>query len=444
MSTIEQALAKKRAAAKQNKDKKQELEAVPKSAVSAKTKPSAEQAKQKLASNNNAEQAKKEEQKITLEKAKLEQAKKELEAAKAAQTQKELQAAKAEQARIELETKKVEQARITLEQAQLQQAEIDLEVAKVEQARKELDIAKAKQAKQELAAEQADIARKISVQEQAEKNKQATAAKKSQQVKDEIAATKKQEGGKGKLYFDINLQKLEQNDFLIHHQKQRSLKEEFRQIKRKLLNNAFGAVSKTLDHPNLIMVTSALANEGKTYISINLALSIALEQDKTVLLVDADILKPSVLNEFGLRSKPGLIEYLLGNIEDAGDIIYQTNIDNLKIVPAGKPHHLSNELLASERMATLANELANRYPDRVVVFDSPPILGVTETPVLARLMGQALIAVEENKTSMLDVKNASSLLHDELAKGLVLNKALNSNKEIYGYYGYGYGSQPSD
>lgn len=443
MSTIEQALAKKRAAAKLNKDKKQELEAVPKTPLkaNAKTK-SAEQAKQQLAGtqhNNNIEQ-----EKIARETAKLEQAKKDLDAAKAEQTRKEVAAAKAEYARIELETAKIEQARIELERSQKQQVEKDLEVAKTEQARKKLDLARAEQDKKELAAEQVDIARRISEQAKAEQARQETAKERSQQVKDEVAATKQQEGGKGKLYFDINLQKLEQNDFLLQHQKQRSLKEEFRQIKRKLLNNAFGPVSKTLDNPNLIMVTSALPNEGKTYISINLALSIALEQDKTVLLVDADILKPSVLNEFGLRSKPGLIEYLLGSIEDAGDIIYQTNIDNLKIVPAGKPHHLSNELLASERMATLANELANRYPDRVVVFDSPPLLGVTETPVLARLMGQALIAVEENKTSLLDVKNASALLHDELAKGLVLNKALNSNKEIYGYYGYGYGSQPSD
>ncbi|WP_068544432.1 XrtA-associated tyrosine autokinase [Thalassotalea crassostreae] len=244
-----------------------------------------------------------------------------------------------------------------------------------------------------------------------------------------------------KKFLDIDLAELERKQFIVPEvsNKRNKLNEEFRQIKRKLINNAFGPVSKTLDFPNLIMVTSALPNEGKTFISINLALSIALEQDKTVLLVDADILKPSILRECGLTSKPGLIEYLLGGIDNAGDIIYQTNIDKLKIIPAGKPHHLSNELLASERMATLAKELSTRYPDRIVIFDSPPILGVTETPVLARLMGQALIAVEENKTSLQHVESAASLLHEELATGLVLNKSLNSQKETYGYYGYGYG-----
>ncbi|WNC68470.1 XrtA-associated tyrosine autokinase [Thalassotalea nanhaiensis] len=244
-------------------------------------------------------------------------------------------------------------------------------------------------------------------------------------------------------YFEIDTQKLSNNDFIIQdiEDSKQTLIAEFRQIKRKLLNNAFGAVAKTLQNPNLIMITSPKANEGKTFIALNLALSIAQEQDKTVLLIDADVLRPSVLNECGVKSKPGLIEYLLNDSKDIRDIIYHTNIDNLKIIPAGTPHHLSNELLASERMAKLAQELSSRYPDRVVIFDSPPLLGISETSVLAQLMGQALIAVEENRTSLHDVQQASALLHDELAKGLVLNKAFHAQKELYGYYGYGYGKR---
>ena len=247
----------------------------------------------------------------------------------------------------------------------------------------------------------------------------------------------------------IDLERLAFHDFIVNQNinEQRILKEEFRQIKRKLINNAFGVVAKTLTHSNLIMITSARPNEGKTFVSINLALSIALEQDKTVLLVDADVLKPSVLKEFGCEPQTGLIEYLLDNEVGVGDIIYNTNINNLKVIPAGTPHHLSNELLASERMVKLAEELSSRYPDRIVIFDSPPLLGVNETPVLAQLMGQALITVEENKTAVSDLNNASKLLSDELAKGVVLNKAYNSRKEIYGYYGYsgyGYGQESSD
>lgn len=221
------------------------------------------------------------------------------------------------------------------------------------------------------------------------------------------------------------------------------IQEEFRHIKRKLLNNAFGPAAKTLKHSNLIMVTSSNANEGKTFISINLALSIALEQEKTVLLVDADVLRPSIHRELEFESKQGLLEYLLDDVTSLSNVIYNTNVANLKIIPAGKPHHLTNELLASTKMATLAQELAQRYPDRIVIFDCPPILGVTETPVLSSLVGQALVVVEESKTKLEDVKKAVSQLHEDIAIGFVMNKTVRSKKDEYGYYGYGYGKKHS-
>ncbi|MDN3652432.1 XrtA-associated tyrosine autokinase [Thalassotalea ponticola] len=239
----------------------------------------------------------------------------------------------------------------------------------------------------------------------------------------------------------VNEALLSQKNFIVGNELegQRALKEEFRQIKRKVLNNAFGPARKTLDTPNMVMITSAKPNEGKTFVSINLALSIALEQDKTVLLVDADVLKPSILRELGVKPKAGLIDYLTGDIDDIGEIIYRTNINKLSIMPAGKSHHLANELLASERMAKMTKELSQRYADRIVIFDSPPLLGINETSILSNLMGQALITVEENQTNLNDVKHANHLLRAELAKGLVLNKALYSHKNSYGYYGYGYG-----
>jgi len=234
---------------------------------------------------------------------------------------------------------------------------------------------------------------------------------------------------------------LEKRGFLIDNGTRKSIKDEFRQIKRKLIGNAFGAASKTLKHSNLVMVSSSKPNEGKTFISINLALSIALEQDKTVLLIDADVLRPSVNRELGFGNIPGLVEYLLGKKNDISEILYSTNIDKLKIIPAGEPHHLSNELLASDRMEALATELAERYPDRIVIFDCPPLIGVTETLVLANLMGQALVVVEESKTQIADIKAATENLNEDLALGLVLNKAIRSHKDMYGYYGYGYGTK---
>jgi protein-tyrosine kinase len=232
---------------------------------------------------------------------------------------------------------------------------------------------------------------------------------------------------------------LAERGYLIDNGTRKNIKDEFRKIKRILLNNAFGKAAKTLHHSNLIMVSSAKPNEGKTFVAINLALSIALEQDKTVLLVDADVLRPSVMRELGIEEQLGMIDYLLGKTEQVSDIIYNTDINKLKLIPAGKLHHLSNELLASEKMATFANELANRYPDRIVIFDCPPLIGVTETLVLANLMGQALIVVEESKTSIVDIQAATEHLNENLALGLVLNKAIRSHKDLYGYYGYGYG-----
>lgn len=236
----------------------------------------------------------------------------------------------------------------------------------------------------------------------------------------------------------IDKEDLEERGFLIDNGVRKSIKDEFRQIKRKLLNNAFGAASRTLNNPNLVMISSSKPNEGKTFVSINLALSIALEKDKTVLLIDADVLRPSVNRELGIGQEPGLIEYLLSDDKDIGEFIYKTNIDKLNIIPAGIPHHLSNELLASDRMIALAQELANRYPDRIVLFDCPPLIGVTETNVLSGFMGQALIVVEESSTPIADVNKATEHLDEDLALGIVINKAIRSHKDMYGYYGYGY------
>jgi len=249
-------------------------------------------------------------------------------------------------------------------------------------------------------------------------------------------------------YFELDKENLDERGFLIDtgtrksiKDELRSIKDELRQIKRKLLSNAFGPASKTLDRSNLIMISSSKPNEGKTFISINLALSIALEQDKTVLLIDADVLRPSINRELGIPQTAGLIEYLLGKKSDISEIMYSTNIDKLKVIPAGEPHHLSNELLASDKMGALANELAERYPDRIVIFDCPPLIGVTETLVLANLMGQALVVAEESKTLLADVQEATKHLSEDLALGLVLNKAIKSHRDMYGYYGYGYGTE---
>lgn len=243
---------------------------------------------------------------------------------------------------------------------------------------------------------------------------------------------------------DMIVLELDGDAFVSSSTKRTKINEEFRTIKRKVLNNAFGPLAKTLNNPNIIMVTSSNPNEGKTYNAINLALSIALEQDKTVLLVDADVLRPNVMRTLNQKMPNGLMEYLLGEVSDVSEVIYHTNIDTLRIIPAGKTHHLSTELLASEKMLETVQEFATRYQDRVVIFDTPPMLGVNETAILANLAGQAIIVVEEGRTKLTDVQTALEALNPDMAKGFIVNKAQRSKREEYGYGYYSMGPKEKD
>ena len=236
----------------------------------------------------------------------------------------------------------------------------------------------------------------------------------------------------------LDLDSLEEKGHVSIRSRRSQINEEYREIKRKLLANAFGAISSTLHNSNIIMVTSGRPSEGKTFTASNLALSIAAEQDKTVLLVDADVLKPNVLNTLQLEKRPGLMEYLTGDVDDVADVIYPTNIDKLKIIPAGKSHHLSTELLASQKMHETVDEFANRYADRVVIFDTPPLIGINESAILANFAGQAVVVTEEGKSKIADVRHAVERLNPDMAIGFVVNKSVNNDADGTGYYGYYY------
>lgn len=247
---------------------------------------------------------------------------------------------------------------------------------------------------------------------------------------------KSQIGPQEKKKLEIDTYALESRGMVSVSGKKTLINEEFREIKRALLSNCFGAISKTLKNSNIIMVSSARPSEGKTFNAINLALSIASEQDKTVLLVDADVLRPNVLKTLRVREEKGLMEYLNGEVDSIADVIYHTSIEKLKIIPAGKTHSLSTELLASQKMHDTVDEFANRYPDRVVVIDSPPLIGITESAVLANFAGQAVVVVEENRSRMNDIQEATKRLNSEMAIGFVVNKSVNIDVNGLGYYGY--------
>ena len=163
--------------------------------------------------------------------------------------------------------------------------------------------------------------------------------------------------------------------------------EEFRRIKRPLLMNVRGEGASVVPNANMIMVSSALAGEGKTFTSINLAMSIAMEMDKTVLLVDADVAKPDITGRLGVDAEMGLIDVLLDDSLTLSDVLLRTDIPKLTLLPSGRRHVHSTELLASERMRQLTLELSSRYYDRIVIFDTPPLLLTSEARVLGGVDG---------------------------------------------------------
>jgi protein-tyrosine kinase len=201
-----------------------------------------------------------------------------------------------------------------------------------------------------------------------------------------------------------------------------SLVEDFRIIKRPLIKRAFAERAPGDLPGNLIMVTSSLPGEGKTYCAINLAMSIAMELDHTVLLVDADVARPSVLRTLGLPAQRGLMDILVDESLDLSDVMLRTNVPTLAILPAGTSTPRATELLASAAMTNLVMEIAHRYPDRIVIFDSPPLLLTSEARVLATHMGQIAVVVESETTTQHAVKESLSQLEGCANVNLIYNK----------------------
>jgi protein-tyrosine kinase len=189
----------------------------------------------------------------------------------------------------------------------------------------------------------------------------------------------------------------------------------------KVLRTQISQLTKK-DGKNTIMVTSARPGEGKTLTAINLALSFAMEFDQTALLVDCDLKKQSVHKILGIESKQGLVDYLLNGV-DLSQLILWPGIEKFTFLSGGHTLFDSSELLGSPRMKELITEMKDRYPERYVVFDVPPVLTGADALAFAPLVDGILIVVEAGKTSINDVNEAISLLPKEKILGLVLNKS---------------------
>ncbi len=217
---------------------------------------------------------------------------------------------------------------------------------------------------------------------------------------------------------------------------------EFRHVKRNLL----GAI-RSGESSRVILVASALAGEGKSFTAANLARSLALEPDFSVLLIDADVARPHLSHALGLTDRKGLMNALIEPDCDVETLILSTNVEGLSVLPVGGGHQNATEHLSSERMRAVL-ELLQEMPNRIIVIDSLPILLSTEARVLAPLAGQILMVVRAESTPQAAVKSAVEILGKGANVKMLLNAVVQTGASRYlGYdygYAYGYGYGPLD
>jgi exopolysaccharide/PEP-CTERM locus tyrosine autokinase len=220
---------------------------------------------------------------------------------------------------------------------------------------------------------------------------------------------------------------------------ERRIASQYRQIKRPLVASVLSGNLGPASH--VIMLASALPGEGKTFTSINLALSLALEKDIEVLLVDADIPKPHVSRIFGMEQERGLMDLLHHRELHPNQVILRTDVPGLTLLPAGLGHDTATEMLASERMAEVIQQLAVPNGRRIVLLDSPPLMLSTESRVLAAAAGQVVLVVRAESTSRQAVSHALDVIGEGKTVSLILNQSSAAPTESY-YGSYGDSQEP--
>jgi len=210
--------------------------------------------------------------------------------------------------------------------------------------------------------------------------------------------------------------------------------DEFRAIKREIIDSAFKEGGAGTFERRLVVMTSALPGDGKTQTSVNLALSIAQERDSSVVLIDGDVAKPHVSQLFGLSDEPGLLDLLSSPDKDVRSVLLATNRPNLWILPAGRRSEIATELLASQRMREVCEQIAALLPQAVLLLDSPPLLVTSEAGVLASIAGQVVVVVKAGETPRQAVIDAISRIDDQDRLKMVLNQTHARGAGSY-YYG---------
>lgn len=187
--------------------------------------------------------------------------------------------------------------------------------------------------------------------------------------------------------------------------------------------------------PRSLLLTSTAPGEGKTFAAANLAISIALNINRHVLLIDADLRRPQMHERFGFGVTRGLSDYLTDG-RALPSLLLRTKVDKLTLLPGGLPPENPSELISSERMQKLLAEVTERYPDRLIVIDAPPPAMAAETAVLARQVEGIIIVVRFAKSRRVDVAELVAQMGKDKIIGSIVNRI---ETPISRYYGYKYG-----
>jgi protein-tyrosine kinase len=217
------------------------------------------------------------------------------------------------------------------------------------------------------------------------------------------------------------------------------ISEEFRLVQRQIIRSAFGPGAEP-GFSNLLLVTSARPGEGKSFMSTNLAGSIARQGDHHVLLVDADSKRDSICYSFGLAQARGLLDLAANSSLDPAALIVKTPIERLSILPVGRERERSAELFSTKEMTRLIQNLGRRYADRLLILDAPPCLSTSDPAVLAQVVGQILFVVEANRTQREEIEASLDLIQACPTISMVLNKQLVSSRYTFGAYSSYYSS----
>ena len=210
------------------------------------------------------------------------------------------------------------------------------------------------------------------------------------------------------------------NGFLQLEPNDPASRSEVRHLKRSILQAAFSPLAEP--GANIVMITSALPGAGKTFLSANLAQALAMERDRTTLLIDADDTRATLSRVLGLHGSPGFFDVLHDSGFAIESCLYRTDVPGLEFIPAGAHFDGALELLTSNRARDVLHKLADENRNRLVVIDCPPLLGTPNAVAIAALAGQILVVVEAGVTSNAVITQALELLNRDKPIGLVLNK----------------------